>query len=78
MEKKILSTGNLLTHHFLLKNCTESANDMVLKASEAKKQGDLLSALDHHTQAAKLYKDIAVLIRDINRESENIEYFCIH
>jgi len=49
-----------------LLNCTESANDMVLKASEAKKQGDLLSALDHHTQAAKLYKDIAVLIRDIN------------
>ena len=39
---------------------------MALKASEAKKQGDLLSALDHHTQAAKLYKDIAVAIRDKN------------
>ena len=43
---------------------------MALKASEAKKQGDLLSALDHHTQAAKLYKDIALAIRDKNRKCE--------
>ena len=41
---------------------------MVLKAAEAKKQGDLLSALDHHTQAAKLYKDIALVVRDKNRK----------
>ena len=41
---------------------------MVLKAAEAKKQGDLFSALDHHTQAAKLYKDIAVIVRDKNRK----------
>lgn len=49
-----------------LLNETEYANEMALKASEAKKQGDLLSALDHHTQAAKLYKDIALAIRDKN------------
>jgi len=45
---------------------TESANEIALKATEAKQQGDLLSALNHHTIAAKLYKDIAVAIRDIN------------
>jgi len=49
-----------------LLNDTEYANEMVLKAAEAKKQGDLLSALDHHTQAAKLYKDIALVVRDKN------------
>jgi hypothetical protein len=45
---------------------TESANDAALKASEAKKQGDLMYALEYHSQAAKLYKDIAVAIRDRN------------
>jgi len=49
-----------------LLNGTESANEMALKASEAKQRGDLLSALDHHAQAAKLYKDVAVAIRDKN------------
>jgi hypothetical protein len=42
---------------------------MALKASQAKQRGDLLSALDHHTQAAKMYKDIAVAIRYKNRKS---------
>ncbi|VEU44967.1 unnamed protein product [Pseudo-nitzschia multistriata] len=39
---------------------------MALKASEAKKNGDLLSALEYHTKAATLYKDIAKVIRDRN------------
>lgn len=47
---------------------------MALKAAEAKKRGDLLSALDHHTQAAKLYKDIALVVRDKNRKLRFIEY----
>jgi len=47
-------------------NDTESANKMALKASEAKKEGDLLTALENHTLAAKLYKDIAVAIRNKN------------
>jgi hypothetical protein len=50
------------------KNKTEAANEVVLRASEAKKQGDLLSALEYHTQAAKLYKDNALAIRDRNRK----------
>lgn len=46
---------------------------MALKAAEAKKQGDLLSALDHHTQAAKMYKDIALVVRDKNRKLRNVK-----
>lgn len=49
-------------------NQAESANEAALRASEAKKQGDLLAALDFHTQAAKLYKDSALSIRDRNCE----------
>jgi len=45
---------------------TESANELASQASEAKKQGDLISALDYHTQAAKLYKDNAMVVRDRN------------
>mmetsp|Transcript_37095 Transcript_37095/g.41446 ORF Transcript_37095/g.41446 Transcript_37095/m.41446 type:complete len:208 (-) Transcript_37095:1597-2220(-) len=47
---------------------TESANKLASQASEAKKLGDLLSALDYHTQAAKLYRDNAMIVRDRNRE----------
>jgi len=49
-----------------LLNETESANEKALKASDAKKKGDLLSALEYHTQAARLYKDIARFVRDRN------------
>mmetsp|Transcript_9276 Transcript_9276/g.10592 ORF Transcript_9276/g.10592 Transcript_9276/m.10592 type:complete len:621 (-) Transcript_9276:206-2068(-) len=45
---------------------TESANKLASQASEAKKLGDLLSALDYHTQAAKLYRDNAMIVRDRN------------
>jgi len=45
---------------------TESANKFASQASEAKKLGDLLSALDYHTQAAKLYRDNAMIVRDRN------------
>ncbi|KAG7340600.1 hypothetical protein IV203_024143 [Nitzschia inconspicua] len=44
-------------------NQTESANEAAQKASEAKKQGDLVSALEYHSFSAKLYKGIAVTVR---------------
>jgi hypothetical protein len=49
-----------------VQNQTEGANEAAMKASEAKKQGDLLAALEYHTQASKLYRDSAVSIRDRN------------
>lgn len=49
-----------------LLNKTEAANEMALKASEAKKQGDIISALEYHTHAARSYKDVAGLIRGRN------------
>jgi hypothetical protein len=48
----------------------ESANEAALRATEAKKQGDLLSALEYHSRAAKLYKDVAIVIRDRSSKSE--------
>lgn len=38
---------------------TESANEAARKALEAKKRGDILEALEYHTQAAKIYKNNA-------------------
>jgi hypothetical protein len=52
----------------------ESANEAALRATEAKKQGDLLSALEYHSRAAKLYKDVAIVIRDRSSKSD---FFCI-
>jgi hypothetical protein len=36
---------------------------------QAKKSGDLIAALEHHAQAAKLYREIAVAIKDQNGKS---------
>ena len=35
---------------------------------EAKKSGDFMSALEYHSQAAKLYRENAMAIRDQNGE----------
>lgn len=41
-------------------NITEEANDAASKALEAKKQGDLLGALEYHATAARKYKENAI------------------
>ncbi|KAL3910513.1 MAG: hypothetical protein SGARI_002090 [Bacillariaceae sp.] len=61
--------GILFANIFVLQSSqsqTEAANDAALNASEAKKQGDLLTALDCHAKAAKLYKEGAMATRDRN------------
>lgn len=50
----------------LLLNEIEIANELARQASEAKKEGDIISALDYHTQAAKAYRNNAVKIRERN------------
>ena len=47
-------------------NRTELANEAAAKATEAKKFGDLMAALECHSRAAKLYRDNAMEIRDQN------------
>lgn len=54
-----------------LLNRTELANEVAAKATEAKKLGDLMAALDCHSQAAKLYRDNAMAIRDQNLSLAN-------
>jgi hypothetical protein len=38
----------------------EKANELAYTASEAKRNGDLTTALNAHTEAAKLFRDAAV------------------
>jgi hypothetical protein len=42
------------------------ANEAATNAMQAKKSGDLLAALDFHSQAAKIYREIAVAVKDQN------------
>lgn len=44
----------------------EQASAAAAKAAEAKQEGDLMAALEYHTQAAKLYRDNALAIRERN------------
>jgi len=50
---------------------TEKANDAATKATESKKVGNLLAALDYHSTAAKLYRENAVAIKDQNASLAN-------
>lgn len=50
---------------------TENANVAATKATQAKKSGDLMAALEYHSQAAKLYRDNAMAIRDQNASLAN-------
>lgn len=65
----VLLSGMQQNESDALLHQTEAANEAAFCASEAKRSGDLVLALDFHTQAAKSYKDIALVIRDRNRKS---------
>jgi hypothetical protein len=45
----------------------EHANQMAEAASLAKRQGDLVQAIDCHSESAKLYRDAAALVRNDSR-----------
>ena len=47
-----------------LVQCTEQANQMTSKAVDARKNGNLQAALDRHSDAAKLYHQAALQVRD--------------
>jgi len=45
-------------------NTIEQANQVCLKAATAKKEGNLQEALDRHTEAAKLFHEAALVVKE--------------
>jgi len=50
---------------------TMNANEASMKASEAKKSGDLIDALEYHSQAAKMYRNLGIALREQNVSLSN-------
>jgi hypothetical protein len=57
----------------------EKANELAYAASEAKRNGDLTTALNAHTEAAKLFRESAVRAQDGDGAFYNLSSTeCVH